>query len=181
MKHQLILSVISILLYTSCEKTGICKDDDLSLSKVNYNSTALRIDGYYFGDVNSNSSTPFANIYYLYRNGVFFTSEADDLDIATAGTISVDVENSFGKQVKALWGLFQINGNLIEIERWRSRTNGCETTIYEKGDILNDSTFVLTRREHRTNGETRQVDAINSVFKFRPLDQKPDSTNSFVD
>lgn len=167
-------------LMTNCEKNKLCNDDELSLQKVDYKGNQLRINGYYFGDVNRNSSKPFANIYYLYNNGIFFTSDASDLDEAEAGTINVDIENSFGKQIKGLWGVFQINDNVIEIERWRSRTNGCETTIYERGDILNDTTFIITKREYREKGTASKTETPNSTFYFRPLDAKPDSTNSFI-
>jgi len=173
------LIFLIVILFSNCEKNDLCKDDELSIARTNH-TDSLKIDGYYFGDVNSNSSMPFANIYYLYTNGLFFTSEASDLDKAKAGTITVDVENNVGKQIKGLWGLFRVSNNTIEIERWRSRPNGCETIIYERGEILNDTTFVIRVREHRTNGEVKLTEIPNSTFSFRPLAEKPDSTNNFV-
>ncbi len=180
MYNILFLFLMAVFLFSSCEKFGLCEDDELSLERVDYTGNQLRIDGYYFGDVNPNSTKPFANIYYFYENGVFFTSEAANLDQAESGTIVVDIENTFGKKIKGAWGVFQINGSLIEIERWQSRMSGCETSLYERGNILNDSTFVLTRREARENGKAVVVKDINSIFKFRPLPEKPDSSNSFI-
>lgn len=167
-------------LITNCNKNKPCKDDELSVPKSYFKGNELRIDGYYFGDVNRNTIKPFANIYYFYFNGVFFTSDASDLNEAEAGTIKVDVENSFGKQIKGLWGVFKINGDVIEIERWRSRNNGCETTIYEQGNIINDTTFIIMKREYRENGTISKIESPNSTFYFRPLPQKPDSTNNFI-
>lgn len=180
MYNIIALPLMAVFLLSGCEKSGLCEDDELSLERIDYYGSQMRIDGYYFGDVNPNSTMPFANIYYFYENGVFFTSEAADLDQAESGAIVVDVENTFGKKIKAAWGVFQVNGSQIKIEHWRSRTNGCETTIYESGNILNDTTFVLIHREHRTNGKVQKVEDINSVFKFRPLPEKPDSSNSFI-
>ena len=177
---NLMLLLIFLSLLTNCKKNIHCNDDELTLERMNYTGNQLNIDGYYYGDADSNNSMPFANIYYLYRNGVFFTSEASDLDKAEAGTITVDFENFFGKTVKGAWGVFQINGNNIEIERWRSRTNGCEITIYERGDILNDSTFVINKREYRNNGKAEKVETPNSIFYFRSLTEKPDSTNNYI-
>jgi hypothetical protein len=179
MAHNSTLIFILVLL-SGCERASICKDDDLNLRRIDYSVSQLRTDGYFFGAANPTSSVPFANIYYLYRNGVFFTTEADDLDRAVVGTIEVDIANKFGQQIKSAWGIFQVNGNVIEIERWRSRANGCEGTIYEKGEIVNDSTFLITLREYRDKGKAAKSETPNSVFYFRPLIQKPDSTNNFI-
>ena len=165
---------------SSCDKNDGCEDDQLSLVQTSYNGNELRIDGYYFGDVTENSDPSLVSVYYFYADGVFFTSESSELSDAEAGTILVDVENDFGKRIKASWGLFRVDSNLIQIERWQSRTNGCETTIYERGTILSDTTFVLSRREFRDNGEAQRTDDLNAMFKFRPLTEKPDSTNSFI-
>lgn len=180
MYNILFLPLIAVFLFSSCEKSGLCEDDELSLTRVNFTGNQLRIDGYYYGNQTENSTPPLVDIYYLYRNGVFYTSDAAELAKAEAGTIYVDIENEFGKKIKGAWGVFQINGTLIEIERWQSRMSGCETTIYERGNILNDTTFVLTRREARENGKAVVVKDINDIFKFQPLPEKPDSSNSFI-
>lgn len=176
---NIFLLMALIMSLTNCKEDEMC-DDKLKMQRIDYTGNQLRIDGYYFGDANPSSSMPFANIYYLYRNGIFFTSEAADLDKAQEGTISVDVENSFGKKIKGAWGVFQVSNSMIEIERWQSAINGCETTVYEQGEILNDSTFVITHREFRKNGKATKTVEPNSEFHFRPLPQKPDSTNSFI-
>lgn len=164
----------------SCEvASSLCSDDELTISRIDYSGSQLKIDGYYFGDANPNSSKPFANIYYLYRNGVFFTTGASDLDKAETGTITVDVNNEFGKRIKGLWGVFRINGSTIEIERWQSSPT-CATTVYERGDILNDTTFIITQREYRSKGKVVGSENPKSTFHFRSLTQKPDSVNTYV-
>ncbi len=172
-------SIVALL--CSCGRLGICQDDELTIAKSDYKDTQLRIDGYFFGDTSPDSNTAYANIFFLYRNGIFFTSEAEDLDRAEKGTIDVDIENSYGKQIKGLWGLFQAKGDVIEIERWLTRIDGCEETIYELGIILNDTMIVITRREYRDNGKVKLLETPNSTFYFRPLQQKPDSTSPYIE
>lgn len=100
--------------------------------------------------------------------------------MSESGNISVDIENTFGKSIKGVWGIFKIVGSQIEIERYKSSINGCETTIYERGEILNNTSFVLNLRELRRNGRVRSKEEITSRFFFRALTHKPDSTNSFL-
>ena len=137
------------------------------------------MDGFYFGDVNPNSSRPFAHIYYLYRDGVFY-KESEDLDKAESGTVEVDIENSYGKRIKQCWGVFRIGGSVIEMEHWQASINGCESTVYMRGHISSDTAFVITHREYRRKGKSVKTEAPNSEFRFCPLAQKPDSTNTFV-
>ena len=179
MKILLILSSLWSLGLVSCDE-GICKDDELEMTRQNYSGNQLKIQGYYYGDVEPEGVFPFANIYYLYRNGVFSTSGATDLDNAIAGSIVVDIENNLGKTSRRSWGVFEVNGSEIEIERWGINGACGFGTVYERGDILNDSTFVIRLRELSENGKVYRTEEPNSEFYFRPLTQKPDSTNSFI-
>ena len=79
---QILITVVLFFVLTSCEELGLCSDNALQFSRVDYTSNELKTDGYFFGDVNRTSSTPFANIYYLYRNGVFFTTFSEGLSDA---------------------------------------------------------------------------------------------------
>ena len=164
-------------MFLQCKKNILCKDDNLSLQKTTYTGDQLKIDGYFYGEPNSKNNV---RIYYLYSNGVFFDDGIESLEDSQNGTIKVDVSNNLGKQTKGQWGTFSINGNSIEIERWQSNINGCETTIYEKGNIINDTSFVITRREFRERGKSIKTEDPNSTFYFKALPQKPDSTNVFV-
>jgi len=163
--------------FSSCEKSGLCKDDDLNFARRDYTGNQLRVDGYYFGDPSTDNNV---NIYYFYRDGVFLDKGIEPLEDAETFNFTVDVSNEFGETIKGAWGVFQIDGSTIEIERWQSSSNGCETTLYELGEILNDSTFVITLREFRENGKVNRTEEANSEFYFRVLVQKPDSMNSFI-
>lgn len=171
------LILIVMMMFSSCGKNSLCEDDELSLTRVNYSGSPLKINGYYFGEPNSRDNV---KIHYLYENGVYFDGGLEPLKEAQNSSFQIDIANEFPRRVKSAWGVFQVNGNTIEIERWRPRPNGCETTIYERGEILNEVTFVITRREHRTKGRVKLTETPNSTFSFRPLTQKPDSTNNFI-
>lgn len=180
MTFTTLLPIVAVLLLASCEKNGSCQDDELSLSRIDYSGSQIKLDGYYFGNITENSVPPYAEIYFLYRNGVMFTTGASLLEEAEAGTITVTVENAFGKANKRPWGVFQVHDTNIQIDRWQGNVNGCEETIYELGNILNDSTFVITRREYRDNGDATKVETINDTFSFRTVPEKPDSCNPFI-
>lgn len=168
------------LAFCGCERIGLCKDDELSFGRVDYTGNQLRVNGYYFGDVIKDDKMPLANIYYLYKNGVFLSRLVQDLDKAQLGTISIDTSNSFAKRVKSAWGVFRVNGKIIEFERWEPSMNSCEKTVYERGEVVSDTSFVLKRREFRTNGKVGHTENLDSIFSFRSTLQKPDSTNQFI-
>ena len=82
------------------------------------------------------------------------------------------------KQSKFDWGLFNIEDNTIKIEHWLPAQGGYPTLL-RTGEILNDTTFVLTESIMRgKNGATPKD--INQTFYFKHFDIKPDSTNSFI-
>lgn len=179
-KNRIILITIILFHLSSCSRLGLCKDDELSLKKENYTNGLLKTQGYYYNDLSENAEELHTKIYYLYQNGIFFTTGLESLDIAKTGKINVDVENEFGKQIKAAWGLFTVEGNSIEIEHWQSSINGCEKTVYYKGEILNDSTFEIKLLEYRRNGKVNYSEEPNYIYRFKELKEKPDSTNNFI-
>jgi len=125
---------------------------------------------------------PFANIIYLYRNGVYLTSDAEDLDNARSGNIDVFQPNEIMQGSKTIWGVFQIVGDSIEIEHWEPFQFGCESaTTYERGIIVSDTMFTITSIESLKNGESKSFEEVNNDFTFRPLEQKPDSTNQVIE
>jgi hypothetical protein len=162
----------------SCLEGIVCRDDDLSISKNDVNTSQLRIDGYYFEDASDEDNI---SIYFFYNNGVFFDALDRPYEEAASNELQIDLENNLLRRSKSSWGLFRIEGNSIEVEQWRSEINGCETTLFHFGEILNDSTFSIYRIESRTDGEVRLASEPNRIYRFRYLEEKPDSTSSFFD
>jgi hypothetical protein len=179
-KIAIIVIVASIaLMNETCQKTRLCKDEVLSWKKQAYMGNQIKTNGYYFGDVDTAGISPSANVYYLFRDGVYLNEGSVKLVNAQKGTIYVDIPNSLAKQTQYVWGIFRISHSLIEIDRWHYSLS-CIKRIYEKGNILNDSMFVITYRENHYNGELTSTETPFSTFYFRPLEQKPDSINKYV-
>ncbi len=169
------LGLIS-LLFLGCGKSDNC-DDSFSIDRTNFTGNQMKTQGYFFGEPYDDNEV---RIYYFYRNGVFFHDDSQPLDAAENNTIEVDIENNSSKAFKDLWGVWNLTGNIIEIEHWYPSLRGCFKTIYEKGVLVNDSTFILTLRQIRDDGKVEFTETPNSTYFFRPLVEKPDSTNGFV-
>ena len=171
--------IMFLLVFVNCKKDKLCKDDELSLQRIDYVGTQLRIDGYYYEDLSESPEQKYTSVLFLYQDGIYLGSSGYDINAAILGEMNIEQINSALKS-KAAWGIFQINGNIIEIEHWTPSMQGCFNTLYEKGEIKSDTTFIITKREYRENGSASKTETPNSTFYFRPLDAKPDSTNTFI-
>ena len=87
--------------------------------------------------------------------------------------MSDDVVSDLGKYN---YGVFQITGDSIMIEKW-VLLPGRRRVLLLSGNILNDTTFILTRSENSNTGNVFQMD---KLFHFHALSHKPDSTNNFI-
>ena len=165
-----------VLLLFNCNRDRSC-DDDLSLQQSDYTGSDLKLNGYFFkyDSINDN----FKEIYFLYQNGVVLSSQLDGFDASNPDNIDVEFFNQALKS-KAAYGLFEVSGDIIQIERWYPSLRGCFRTIYETGRIVNDTTFKITRLEYRKNGSVKSVEQPDYIIHFRPLPEKPDSTNEYI-
>jgi len=149
-------------------------DEKLSMQREDYYGNELRIDGYYYCYF---EKTDITVVYFLFRNGV----------IRHAGGYSRYIEDNreqemvsyYGKSTsKTDWGVFIINGNKIEYEKWVEAPSGVRATINRRaGYIENDTIFHITESYNSGTGETKQV---NEIWHFKQFDNKPDSTNVFI-
>lgn len=175
----LFLVLFLSLVMPSCRKLNLCEDDQLAISKSEYNGTQLRIDGFYYKDVSNNSESSYTTITLLYQDGIYTGSDGYTTDDVTSGYMNIEKMNS-AVSSKAAWGVFQIIANSIEIENWRKVSVGCLRTLYEKGVITSDTSYVITHREYRNDGNVERVEKINDIYYFRPLLMKPDSINEYI-
>lgn len=161
-------------LFNNCSK--IYSDDKLTLAKRPYIGNQLKIDGYYYTIYQINK----ASVYVFFNNGVLLNA-GDGYDL----TVPNYIENSLSstsfinklKGIKFSWGLFNVEGNNISLERWYSSTGGPLKTYIDFGTIINDSTFQITN-SMRSDGTEKRSE--NIIFKFKKFSPKPDSTNSFT-
>ena len=146
-------------------------DDKCTLEQRDYVGNNLRVDGYYYEDVEKEDYT---TIFILYRNGVVLTpgnpkmTEADNY-------VAKWNKNDFYKETISIWGLFEVEDSVVSLEYYLPSMYGHHTYLM-RGTILNDTTFSMTEGKR---SDQSKYESINRLYRFRQTDAKPDSTNIF--
>jgi len=176
--RNLFLLLLGSILYNCNIYAQILKDDKLSLIKQVYAGTQLRIDGYYY--LMDKSSNTIIATYLFYNNGILlhgggwpYSNQFEGLN----NNFCSEIWSKVIKEYKDNWGLFAIEGNKIVFERWYPSSGGPYPAYIRSGEILNDTTFIITQ-SMRSNG--KEVSEENEVYHFKQFSPKPDSTNNFV-
>ena len=177
MKTMYILLIAILTSCSTCKKMNICKDEKLTLNRIEFIGTQLRIDGFYYG----NPDTAWNNIirfetFVLYRNGILYQTGSEEFDKLESYIESL--AKTSGQNTKYVWGVFSIENSTVKIEHWLPAQCGYPV-ILRSGEILNDTTFVLRKIVRKDSQGTTEKD-INQTFYFRHLSTKPDSTNNFI-
>lgn len=146
-------------------------DDKTTLEQRDYESENLRIDGFFYEDVEKEEYT---QIFILYRNGVVLSpggakqSEMDE-------KMDKLVENVYRRDMIDMWGLFEVEDSTISLEYYLPSMYGHHTYLM-RGTILNDTTFRMTVGRWSVDSKDESID---ELYRFRQTDAKPDSTNKF--
>ena len=165
-----------ILSANSCKK-DILADDKLTLERRDFLGNQLRIDGYYYFMTEDNLHYT----YFFYENGIIIHGGGN-----APNTSPIEfIENQFKsesylkalKNHKTAWGVFQIEENRISFERWYPSSGGPAPVFIRSGEILNDTTFVITQSTRSKTGEQKKL---NEIYHFKEFSPKPDSTNTFI-
>jgi hypothetical protein len=160
-----VILLSSILIISSCCKRD--SRDDFSFERIGYQGDDLKLEGYYLKR-NLERENQFL-VFFLFRNGVFFggsyhnAETIEDLD-------SVIIKNfNQATDVPFRWGIFQIEGVSIMIEKWVSSSD-CESYPVNTytGEILNDTTIIFDNELYDT-------------MRFRLFSPKPDSSTRFIE
>ena len=152
-------------MFSSCDKEYMVK-------KKSYTGNELRIDGYYYRQNHTET-----NVLIFYRNGIMFnfynSFPTIDLNI-----IDNDIEEKFSyyKDEERYWGTFIINGKSIEYSNWHTSMRAAIGPSKSVGDILNDTTFHITKHLQSPYHEFER----DELYHFREFYPKPDSTNNFI-
>ncbi len=176
---KIFISLLTILTAcTSCKEVDICKDEKLSLNKVEFTGSQLRIDGFYYGRPTTDyQGAIFYDVFIFYKNGVLM--RPGNIGFEKMEDYISQVEKiELPKETKYNWGIFNIDNKILKIEHWKAAQCGYPS-ILRTGEILNDTTFILKKMEIRDNMGVTQTD-INEDFHFRHFEIKPDSTNNFI-
>lgn len=177
MKSLFIFTCLLIgLIVCSCR----CKDDKLQLQKREYLTKELRTDGFYYGN-DKGGDVITVSTFFFYINGVFLNGFPVEKSKVSLKQIEIrDFKEISYDEIKYQWGLFLINDTQIEIETWEPTQCGMRT-FYQRGKIINDTTFNITYEEYRDDGEAETIKKdLNIEYKFYKMDLKPDSTNNFI-
>lgn len=153
---------------------------DFVLIRQNNTSDKMVLDGYYYTVWNDG----YYDAIFLYENGVVYHGFNNKFEI---GMDSVDRKflstsfkssNSYERNVRYIWGLYQTKGDSIMIERYVVPIFGERYQTYiQRGVIINNKQFVMTHVYFVKEGREK---SIRDTFNFRPLPVKPDSTNNFI-
>jgi hypothetical protein len=153
------------------------EDEKLSGKPELIASKKLRLDGYFY-ELDT-ARRPYPTVYILFRNGVLLTPGGHSRDSLTFVAESLKSEQFLKRTstAKWMWGIFRIENDKIEIEKWYP-TSGQYDVWRSSGNILNDSTFVLTMSENQNGTQRRKIE---ELYRFHPLTTKPDSVSVFID
>lgn len=168
---------VIVLLMGNCSKDKIWQDDDLSLSRSDYNGNQLRVDGYFY----QQKDKYYYDIYCFYNNGILLAAGGTFLSVAEMDDYlnGEFINNKSYQMHKSNWGIFTIENDNIKFERWYPGDPPLKAYIRE-GNIINDSTFIITESYRMQGGNKTEVKARAETFHFKAFNPKPDSTNKFI-
>jgi len=165
MKTLIILAMLFNLL--NCGKD---RDDKLNFLQQDFNGNQLRLDGYYYTEMENSEGIIYSR-YAFYKNGI-----VRDL----GSTKNLNQVNFLNGNYKFDWGLFIIENEHIKFERWYSNSTGPYLAYVRAGKILNDTTFHITETYRLLNEEKTEFRLIDEIYHFKQFSPKPDSTNNFI-
>lgn len=175
MKNILIL-LLSLLTFNGCHKA--LSDDELTLNKKAYLGDKLKLNGYYY-EINPNTNG-ISEALFLYRDGTMLccggSGDSEEPFAFMENLLGSPDFIEHAQAHKFYWGVFQIDDDAIQYERWYQGDGGLPAGRSE-GNILNDSTFVIHKITMLGSGDESNE---NIVFHFHDYSPKPDSTNSFI-
>jgi hypothetical protein len=130
------------------------------------------MEGFYYHQYPTSNGNRY-DVFFFYRNGIVrYIGSPSSLDYVRNNT-------SFPKK-RYYWGLFHIDGDRIVFERWHPGSKGYTPAFVHSGEILNDTTFVITEQERSKNGEEGPLEE-DMMFHFQEFSPKPDSTSEYLD
>ena len=175
LRNEIIFFLIITLSFCGC---FVSKDDLLSLDRAKIIKSQLKLNGYYYLKYHEGNDSHFS-IYFLYKNGIVLyggTPSFSQLEDTEEGFKTTEFYD-FVTLRKYHWGVYEIEGNKIKIERWNPSKSPLKTFIHE-GRILNDSTFHIDK--FYWSNKKEEIKERDIKYHFKPFSPKPDSTNTFI-
>lgn len=161
-----------------------CKDQQLTIKKnsVEQNRSTIKLEGFYWTKATDiNQIDWWYDTFFLYENSVLIYGGGIEnyhkKSVSFSEFVKRNRDTAFKQKIKSSWGIYMIDENRIEFEKWEPSSGGPMKTVIRRGHILNDTTFVITERFNHYDGKTYHV---QDTFRFREFSPKPDSTNRFI-
>jgi len=82
-----------------------------------------------------------------------------------------------GKDLVYSWGIYNVKNSILTIETWTSSDGGPYPTVIREAEIINDTTFVVTKSMY-SDGYKKEKHS--EIYHFKYLSTKPDSTNPYI-
>ena len=165
--------LMGIILLTGCDT----RLHELTMRKTPYYGNELRIDGYYYSNMDEYNNS--ISVAVFYRDGFCINTHVDSpVNQDTLGYIENEIllNNTYIAKMKREpfhIGVFQIMYPDIQFEIWEFRS----WPFTYSGNIVNDTTFIINKRMDNRAGKSYSE---NLTYRFKQFSQKPDSTNNFV-
>lgn len=175
MKNEILL-FLCLLLLNGCKLIG--EGDELSLERMPFEGSELKLNGYFIEEFNQDS---LRQVLFLFKNGVVFNAgwfRHPDIDDIQEQLVRGNPEKT--QEVKHEWGIFLVNSDSIIIETWDSMNYGIKYAFKSKGQILNDSTFLLLSSIRSRDEGKEDPTPQYQKFHFKKFLFKPDSLTSFI-
>lgn len=152
--------------------------DELTIDREKISCNKLRFDGYYIVDDKKDETV---STYILYRNGIiFYVMSINRKEIPELEKKMINMNLDMTEFHRYHWGVFQIEGDSIKYEKWAAY-DGYKPAFLHSGYILNDTTFVITSVSSDSKiFDKPRYTKTNTVYRFKQLPLKPDSTNNFI-
>jgi hypothetical protein len=173
----LLVIVLLTTLFSSCEsliEMFFGKNEELTFIRTDYDGSQLRTDGYYY--CRHEDRDVVYSIFFFYKNGVVLHGGAPSQDELI--TREEEFKNGqyleYVKKSASAWGLFKVDSTTIQYEMLYY---GPFRAFINSGDIINDTTFVITKRKASNSSEEITLD---NTFHFKQFSPKPDSTNVYI-
>jgi len=173
--------IIFIFLSASC-KDLLIKDKEFSIKSLFYTGNELKINGYYYKNVDKG----YSKVLVFFSNGVQFGGHGFYIPtIEIEDKLSDTNYISFLRDCRSCWGPFEINNNELRFEFYDIFGNIWHTCIAHC-KILNDSTFsvekiTFSKTAKKVNVEREGTSSFSlGEWHFKQFSPKPDSTNNFL-
>ncbi len=147
----------------------------------------LRTDGYYYA-IGSRYTLDTKHDYMilvLYYDGTVFVESWYDPDgeyVADFSESNVEYLIQKNRNFRATWGAYIIEKDSIKFQYYTPSDNiFCDFLRTYKGTIINDSTIHFKYyHDTKCGGSYPKKGQIDFEFKFFPMENKPDSSNTFL-